>query len=87
MTTDTEGRFNKAIDKLPPDALRWLHKVSSRLRDELNGQARSGTIIALCNENLRVLKYVPHPEEFALVRQDLLALKAKAEADIRMARQ
>jgi hypothetical protein len=81
--TPTQDRFREPIDKLPPDVLHLLHKASRKLSDELNGQARPGIIIALCNENLHALKYTPNPAEFVLVRQDLIALKAKAEAELR----
>ena len=72
--------LHEAVYRLPLADCRRLGVVGGKLIRELDGPRRFGVLLARCDECLAVLKRLPVPAEFALVRREVLHLKNTAMA-------
>jgi hypothetical protein len=70
--------YRGLFDKLPIDTGRQLALLCGNIVTEVEGPARRGVIMSMCDSLLHFLKLLPSPGEFAELRKEMLRLKAKA---------
>jgi hypothetical protein len=77
---DLRDLYRGPVARLPLPLTRELHVSLCRLIAEIDGEKRRGVLISICNSYLALHKRLPVPAEFAVIRREVIAVKAEAEA-------